>query len=70
MIRFLANRYTREDTLALREAIDTARTHLAVKGDCCATTCTNCLYHRPCYDLHNLMKRLDELLATLEGVQK
>lgn len=70
MIRFLANRYTREDTVALREAIDTARTYLAIKGDCYTTTCANCLYHRPCHDLHNLMKRLNDLLAIPEGVQK
>lgn len=67
MIRFLANRYTREDTVALRGAIDTACNYLAVKGDCHSTTCANCLYHRPCHDLHNLMKRLDEILAIPEG---
>lgn len=70
MIRFLANRYTREDTIALRQAIATAVSCIACKGNCCDTTCGNCLYHRPCHDLSNFLKRLDEILAIPEGVQK
>lgn len=63
MIRFLANRYTKEELRALREAIETAYNELAAYG-------YKCRYHRPCHDLHNLMKHLDELLSITEGVQK
>ena len=63
MIRFLANRYTKEELRALREAIETAYNELSAYGH-------KCRYHRPCHDLHNLMKRLDELLSIPEGVQK
>ena len=66
MIRFHVNHYTREEIIALHGAIDTARLYLAVKGDCCANTCENCLYHCPCHDLRNLMKRLDDILAIPE----
>ena len=70
MIRFLANRYTREEVRALRESIVFAHTELIGYGDNCETTCNKCHYCRPCRDLSNFLKRLDEILAIPEEVQK
>ena len=70
MIRFLANRYTREEVRALRKAIETAYNDLSAYGYKCSPNCSKCQYHRPCLDLSNLLKRLDEILAIPEGVQK
>lgn len=70
MIRFLANRYTREEIRALRESIFIAHTNLIAYGDNCENACRECHYYRPCRDLSNFLKRLDEILAIPEGVQK
>lgn len=70
MIRFLANRYTRPEIIALREAIDAAHTNLTANVFCSVVTCDECRYYRPCRDLNNFLKRLDEILAIPEGVQK
>lgn len=70
MIRFLANHYTREQILALRVVIDNAYNALCSDGYYCAATCNKCCYYRPCLDLSNFLKRLDEILAIPEGVQK
>lgn len=70
MIRFLANRYTQEEVRALREAIDAAHTILNTNVVCSAVTCNECRYYRPCRYLNNFMKRLDEILAIPEEVQK
>lgn len=70
MIRFLANRYTREEVRALRESILVAHTTLIGYGENCETVCSKCHYHRPCLDLSNFLKRLDEILAIPEEAQK
>lgn len=70
MIRFLANRYTREEVRALREFILVAHNNLIGYGENCENVCSKCHYYRPCRDLSNFLKRLDELLAIPEGVQK
>ena len=70
MIRFLGNRYTREEVRALRESIVTAHINLIGYGDDCETDCSKCNYYRPCRDLSNFLKRLDEILAIPGGVQK
>lgn len=70
MIRFLANRYTREEIVALRVAIENAYNVLCANGYNCATICNKCRYYRPCRDLSNFLKRLDEILAIPEEVQK
>lgn len=70
MIRFFANRYTREEVRALRESILAAHTHLIGYGDNCETVCDKCHYYRPCLDLANFLKRLDEILAIPEEVPK
>ena len=70
MIRFLANHYTREEVLALRVAISLAYTDISGNGYNCETICNKCRYYRPCRDLANFLKRLDEILAIPEGVQK
>ncbi len=70
MIRFLANRYTREEARALRKAIETAYNDLSAYDYKCSANCSKCQYHRPCRDLSNFLKRLDEILAIPEGVQK
>ena len=70
MIRFLANRYTREEIIALRVAIETSYNDITAYGYNCASTCKKCRYYRPCLGLANFLKRLDEILAIPEGVQK
>lgn len=70
MIRFLAARYTREEVLALRNAIETTYNDISADGYNCAATCKKCRYYRPCLDLSNFLKRLDEILTIPEGVQK
>lgn len=70
MIRFLANRYTREEVRALRKAIEIAYNDLSSYGYKCTANCSKCSYYRPCLDLFNFLKRLDEILAIPEGVQK
>lgn len=70
MIRFLANRYTREQIVILRVAIENAYNVICANGYNCATICNKCSYYRPCLDLANFLKRLDEILAIPEGVQK
>lgn len=70
MIRFLANRYTRQEIIALRVAVETAYYTITSDGYYCGATCNKCLYYRPCLDLSNFLKRLDEILAIPEGVQK
>lgn len=62
MIRFLGNKYTREQILALRNAIDVAYTDIF-----CASTCVECRYYRPCHDLANLLKHLDDILNISEN---
>lgn len=70
MIRFLANRYTREQIIVLRKCVETAYNELSAYGYKCSANCSKCCYHRPCLDLSNFLKRLDEILAIPEGVQK
>lgn len=70
MIRFLANRYTRPEIIALREAIDTGIDHLTSGVYCNEVKCNKCCNYRPCRDLSNFLKRLDEILTIPEGVQK
>lgn len=70
MIRFLSNRYTREEVRALRKAIETAYNELSSYGYKGSANCSKCNYHRPCLDLSNFMKHLDEILAIPEGLQK
>lgn len=70
MIRFLANRYTREEVRILREAIYMGIDHLTSYVDCKEVSCIQCCYYRPCLDLSNFLKRLDEILTIPEGVQK
>lgn len=70
MIRFLANHYTREEIIALRVAIETAYNLICADGYNCASTCKKCRYYRPCLDLSNFLKRLDEILAIPKEVQQ
>lgn len=70
MIRFLANRYTREEVRVLRVVIEIAYNNITANGYNCATICKECHFYRPCLDLSNFLKRLDEILAIPEVVQK
>lgn len=66
MIRFLGNKYTREQIIVLRKVIGTAREDILCSGGRCAVTCDKCHLYRPCRDLANLLKHMDELLAITE----
>lgn len=70
MIRFFANRYTREEITNLRKAIWTGYTALTTNGHNCKRPCAECRHYHPCYDLSKFLKRLDEILAIPEEVQK
>lgn len=70
MIRFLGNRYTRDDIILLHHCIKVALTELKGNGNSCPPICNACPIYRPCLDLSNLLKRLNEILAIPEGVQK
>lgn len=70
MIRFFANHYTREEISSLRKVIWAGSNALTTNGYNCKSPCDECCYYHPCRDLSNFLKRLDEILAIPEGVQK
>lgn len=70
MIRFLANRYTRQEIIVLRKAIVTAHTTFTAHCSEFSGSCRECYYYRPCLDLSNFLKHLEQILAIPEGVQK
>ena len=66
MIRFLGNKYTREQIIVLRRAIDTAYTEIFCNGYSCVSNCAECKYYRPCHDLANLLAHLNGLIYNAE----
>lgn len=66
MIRFLGSKYTREQIIVLRKAIDTAYTDIFCNGYSCVSTCEHCKYYRPCHDLANLLAHLGGLIDNTE----
>ena len=66
MIRFLGNKYTRDQIIVLRKAIDTAYTDIFCNGYNCVSNCAKCKYYRPCHDLANLLAHLGGLIDNAE----
>lgn len=66
MIRFLGNKYTREQIIVLRKVIGTAHEDILCSGDRCAVTCDKCHLYRPCHDLANLLAHLNGLIYNAE----